>query len=93
MTDLYFVPGRGVEGTICTLAHHVIWSTPNYVYGGFLRDLVVGGLSHTTMDLDVGVRMCCLRTTPLPPRPLLLPPSHHTSLFLISIPLYTPVTV
>ena len=36
-----------------------MWSTPNYVYGGFLRDLVVGGLSHATMDLDVGVRTSC----------------------------------
>lgn len=47
--------GRGLEGTICALAHHVIWNTSNFVYGGFVRDFVVGGISHSAMDLDVGV--------------------------------------
>ena len=37
------------------LAHCIIWKTKCWVYGGFLRDYVVGNSVHNDMDLDVGL--------------------------------------
>jgi hypothetical protein len=67
------------------MAHHIMWSTPNFVYGGFLRDLVVGGLSHASMDLDVGVsthkhpRLYDIVSSPL----LQLSPAAYCAAFLL----------
>ena len=47
--------GRGDAGSLALVAHHVTWATNCWVYGGFLRDCVVGGISHSEMDLDVAV--------------------------------------
>ena len=47
--------GRDTPGSLALVAHHVTWATNCWVYGGFLRDCVVGGISHSEMDLDVAV--------------------------------------
>ncbi|KAK9812983.1 hypothetical protein WJX72_006801 [[Myrmecia] bisecta] len=47
--------GSGQAGSLMLLARLILTSTPMWVYGGFLRDLVLRGETHANMDLDVGL--------------------------------------
>ena len=47
--------GRGQAGSLLVLARLVISCTPMWIYGGFIRDLVLRGDVHPGMDLDVGL--------------------------------------
>jgi hypothetical protein len=42
-----------------TLAHWVLWraGVTCTIFGGFVRDFIVGGCHHLKMDLDVEVRL------------------------------------
>ena len=43
------------ERYMLLMAHHIQHDTPMYVYGGFIRDYVVGGRVEPEGDLDVGI--------------------------------------
>lgn len=47
--------GRGKAGSLLVLARLLISCTPMWIYGGFIRDLVLRGDVHPAMDLDVGL--------------------------------------
>lgn len=47
--------GRGKAGSLLVIARLVLSCTPMWIYGGFIRDLVLRGEVHPAMDLDVGV--------------------------------------
>lgn len=47
--------GRTIGGSLLVLAHAVIWQTNCWIYGGYLRDFMVRGETHDTMDLDIGL--------------------------------------
>jgi hypothetical protein len=47
--------GEGLRGSISLLAHYITWQTECFVYGGYLRDFVVGGEHHSEMDLDISL--------------------------------------
>ena len=47
--------GRGKAGSLLVLAHLVVSRTPMWIYGGFIRDLMLRGDVHPAMDLDVGL--------------------------------------
>ncbi|KAF0718010.1 Aste57867_1962 [Aphanomyces stellatus] len=42
------------DDVVLQLAHAVVWKTPGYVYGGFVRDFVINGESAN--DVDVGIK-------------------------------------
>ena len=47
--------GRGKAGSLLALAHLVLSSTSMWVYGGFIRDLVLRADVYDSQDLDVGL--------------------------------------
>jgi hypothetical protein len=47
--------GTGLRGSLMMLAHHITWQTDCFVYGGFLRDYIVGAMHHGEMDLDISL--------------------------------------
>ena len=47
--------GGGLSGTLMIMAHHITFQTVCWVYGGFCRDFLVGGMKHSEMDLDVAL--------------------------------------
>lgn len=47
--------GRGKAGSLLVLARLVVSCTPMWIYGGFIRDLMLRGDVHPAMDLDVGL--------------------------------------
>lgn len=47
--------GDGQVGTIFALAHMFLWETDCWIYGGFIRDFLIGGYIHDEMDLDVAL--------------------------------------
>ena len=70
------------------IVHHVMWKTNDWVYGGFVRDVIVGGLIHDAADLDVAVRVCAVSLT------LSFSLTHAQSLFLsLSLPLSFPLSL
>lgn len=53
--EIYKAFGRGCVGGLLAVAHWVLWYTPCFVYGGFVRDYIVRGEQHDEMDLDIGL--------------------------------------
>ncbi|KAK9797437.1 hypothetical protein WJX73_004192 [Symbiochloris irregularis] len=47
--------GRGRAGSLMALARAVLMGSGLWVYGGFLRDYLVRGEDHGSMDLDLGL--------------------------------------
>lgn len=47
--------GKGKAGSIFALANLVLCNTAMWLYGGFIRDLVLRDEVHDAMDLDVGL--------------------------------------
>ena len=54
-TDIIASFGPGRKGSLLVLAHLVLSRTSMWLYGGFIRDLVLRGDVHDSMDLDVGL--------------------------------------
>ena len=54
-TDILAMFGQGKKGSILVLARLVLSHTSMWLYGGFIRDLVLRGDVHDGMDLDVGL--------------------------------------
>jgi hypothetical protein len=47
--------GKGIEGTMFLYAHNLVHNTSMNVYGGYIRDFLIRGDSHTAMDLDIAI--------------------------------------
>ena len=53
--EIFNACGRGMAGSQMVLAHLIIWETDCWIYGGFIRDYVIGDRGHDEMDLDIAL--------------------------------------